>query len=169
MKRKEINAKIKECDTILRKLAFKFTKDPEDIQDLVQETLMRSLKYIDQFLLNPKLISWLYVIMKNVYINQFRRQKQQYAYENFKSYEYYQMGFLEPAINTHQADQFNMGDILKMLYKFPLEHKEMFTKFMDGYKYKELSAHFDIPEGTIKSRIHEIRKCLRKRIPNANH
>lgn len=164
MENKEINIKIKECNVILKKLAHKFTNNPEDIQDLVQETLMKSVKYLDQYIQNPKVISWLYVIMKNVYINQFRRHKQKLDFEVYQLNEYYQIGLLEPSIANPVEGTFMMNDILKLLNKFPAQQKEMFFKFVDGYKYKELSEHFDIPEGTIKSRIHFIRKDLRRKL-----
>lgn len=166
MERKEINTKIKECNIILKKLAHKFTNNPEDVQDLVQETLMKSLRYLDQYFHNPKVISWLYVIMKNVYINQFRRQKQKLDYERYQLSEYHQIGLLEPSVENQVEGAFMMNDILNLLNKFPSQQKEMFFKFVDGYKYKELSAHFDMPEGTIKSRIHFIRKDLRKKLVN---
>lgn len=165
MESKEINVKIMECNIILNKLAYKFTSDPEDVKDLVQETLMKSLKYIDQYFHNPKVISWLYVIMKNVYINQFRRQKKhKYIFEHHKVNDYHQTGQLEASVNNQAEGVFIMNDILFLLNKFPTQHKEIFFKFIDGYKYKELSVHFDMPEGTIKSKIHLIRKDLRKKL-----
>lgn len=168
MENREINAKILECNVVLKKLAYKFTKNPEDIQDLVQETMMRSIKYLDQFFQNPKVIAWLYVIMKNVYINQFRRQKQKYIYENYKANEYQNMAYLEPSSTNHVEGAFVIGDVFKLLNQFPQQHKEMFSKFIDGYKYKELSAYFNVPEGTIKSRIHVIRKSLQKKLIRLN-
>jgi len=164
MENREINTKIIECNVVLKKLAYKFTKNPEDIQDLVQETLMRSLKYLDQFLQNPKVIAWLYVIMRNVYINQFRRQKQRYTYEHYQANEYLNMGYMEPTSKNTVEGAFIVSDIFKLLNQFPNQHKEMFSKFIDGYKYKEPSNHFNIPEGTIKSRIHVIRKNLQKKL-----
>ncbi|MEJ5056092.1 RNA polymerase sigma factor [Sphingobacterium sp. MYb382] len=168
MDTKEINIKISECGVILKSLAYKFTRDPEDIQDLVQETLMRSLKYMDQFFQNPKLISWLYVIMKNVYINQFRRQQQKYVYDSHKNREYHDTGYLEPTSNNNSEGDFVINDVDKLLNNFPKEHKEMFCKFIDGYKYSELSTEYNTPEGTIKSRIHFIRKTLRRKLSRFN-
>lgn len=52
-----MNLQMNECRSTLQKLAYKFTNDPEDIQDLVQETLFRALKYVDQFFSEPKINS----------------------------------------------------------------------------------------------------------------
>jgi len=168
MDTREINTKIRECDLALRKLAYKFTKNPEDVQDLVQETLMRSLKYLDQFFQNPKVIGWLYVIMKHIYINQFRRQKQKYAYDNYKASESQNLGYLDTSDTNTAEGTFIINDVLKLLSQFPKQHEELFSKFIDGYKYKELSIYYDLPEGTIKSRIHVMKKSLRKKLIRLN-
>lgn len=169
MENREMNLQMNECRSTLQKLAYKFTNDPEDIQDLVQETLFRALKYVDQFFQNPRLIPWLYVIMRNVYINQFRQQQQKYTYENSKTSEYQDAGCAEPFIVSHVESTLVVKDIYNLLKRFPQQYGEMFTKFIDGYKYSELSDYYNMPEGTIKSRIHIIRKSLRKKLVNYHH
>ena len=72
MKDKAFNTQLIEYQKILKNLAKRFTKDQEAINDLVQETFIRAFKYMDQFFNNPRVVSWLFVIMRNIYINQYK-------------------------------------------------------------------------------------------------
>ncbi len=165
MENKDLNLQLNEYRSVLKNLAYKFTNDPEDIQDLVQETLLRALKYIDQFFHNPRVVPWLFVIMKNIYINHYRHRKQKYRYENHKANEYQDLGCHEPFTENTVEKSLALEDVKQALTQLPKEHKEMFDHYINGYKYKELSDLYGIPEGTIKSRIFLIRKGLQKQFP----
>lgn len=165
MENKNFNLQLAEYHSVLKNLAYKFTNDPDDIQDLVQETLLRALKYIDQFFHNPRVVSWLFVIMKNIYINHYRNKKHKYLYENRKACEYQDLGCHEPFTESSVEGRLTLKDIQYALDRLPTKHKEMFNRYVNGYKYKELSDMYGIPEGTIKSRIFFIRKSLQKQFP----
>ncbi|WP_082021795.1 RNA polymerase sigma factor [Sphingobacterium sp. T2] len=75
---------------MLKNLAKKFTKDPDVTNDLVQETFIRALKYVDQFFDNPRVVSWLFVIMRNIFINQYKRLTYQQNYEDISLFYYNQ-------------------------------------------------------------------------------
>ncbi|WP_437918129.1 RNA polymerase sigma factor [Sphingobacterium sp. LRF_L2] len=164
MESKELNLELSKNQSILKNIAFKFTKDPEEMEELVQETMVRSIRYLDKLFNNPKLVAWLYVIMKNVYINQYRRNQKHMLYESSQSADYRDQGCSEPYSTNTVEGKFVMADIQHALKKLPQDHYEIFTLYMDGYKYRELAEQFDIPEGTIKTRIHHIRKFLQKRL-----
>ncbi|WP_437919883.1 RNA polymerase sigma factor [Sphingobacterium sp. LRF_L2] len=164
MESKQLNLELIKSQGILRNIAIKFTKDPEEIEELVQETMVRSIKYVDKFFNNPKLIAWLYVIMKNTYINHYRRHQKQIQYENYQSTDYIQEGCSEPFTHNMVEGKFIMCDIEAAMQKLPKDYFDLFTRYLDGYKYQELSAYFSIPEGTIKTRIHHTRKFLQKQL-----
>lgn len=165
MDSKNLNIQIGKYRTILKNLAYKFTNDPEDIQDLVQETLLRALKYIDQFIDNPRVVSWLFVIMKNTYINHYRTQQQKYLYENHQAADSRNVGQQEPFIESCVEKRLILEDIYYALNLLPAEHQEIFHAYVKGYKYRELAEMYAIPEGTIKSRVFLIRKKLQKQFP----
>ncbi|TDQ80013.1 RNA polymerase sigma factor [Sphingobacterium yanglingense] len=165
MENKVLNLQLIEYRSVLKSLAYKFTNDPEDIQDLVQETLLRALKYVDQFFHNPRVVSWLFVIMKNIYINNYRNRKHRYLYEHNTASSYQDLGCREPFTENTVENNLALKDVQKALTKLPKEYKEMFDYHVEGYKYKELAQHYGIPEGTIKSRIFLIRKSLQKQFP----
>jgi RNA polymerase sigma-70 factor (ECF subfamily) len=164
MKSNELNLQLVQYRITLKNLAYKFTSDPDEIQDLVQETLLRALKYIDQIFHNPKIISWLFVIMKNIYINHYRNRQQRQRYEHYSLASYQDRGCTEPFTENTIEGKFIMRDIKKALAQFPSDQSEMFNRYINGYKYRELADYYGIPEGTIKSRIHFMRKHLQKKL-----
>lgn len=164
MKEKAFNNQLMEYQRILKSLAKRFTKDQEAINDLVQETFIRALKYMDQFFNNPRVVSWLFVIMRNIYINQYKRLSYQQNYEDISFYYYNHNLSTEPYTEDTSDKRMMLGDISKIISDLPTSHGEMFNSYIDGYKYRELSEMYGIPEGTIKSRIHIIRKTLTKKL-----
>jgi len=165
MENKNLNLQLVEYRSVLKNLAYKFTNDPEDIQDLVQETLLRALKYIDQFFHNPRVVSWLFVIMKNIYINHYRHRQQKHLYESHQASQFQDLGRREPFTENTVEKHLALKDIQCALTQLPKEQKDMFNCYIKGYKYKELSEMYGVPEGTIKSRIFMIRKSLQKQFP----
>lgn len=164
MKNVTLDQQLEEYAGILRHLATKFTHDYDEIQDLVQETFARALKYLDNFFKNPNVVSWLFVIMRNIYINQYRHQQYRHKYEQFSARQYRQMSFSEPFVEDNIDKRFMLQDIQKILSEMPDNYQEMFTNYINGYKYRELADIYDIPEGTIKSRIHFIRKSIQRKM-----
>ncbi|ERJ59318.1 RNA polymerase sigma factor [Sphingobacterium paucimobilis] len=162
MTNKDLNVQLLEYRSVLKNLAYKFTSDPEDIQDLIPETLLRALKYVDQFFNNPQIIPWLFVIMKNIYINQYRTKKYKFIYENQKATEYQNLGSHEPFTENTVERQLILKDINKALGCMSDENQEIFNTYIKGYKYRELSDMYCMPEGTIKSKIFTIRKQLQR-------
>lgn len=164
MKNITLNQQLEEYGDILRNLATKFTQDYDEIQDLVQETFARALKHMDNFFKNPNIVSWLFVIMRNIYINQYRHRQYRRTYEQYSASQYRQMSFYEPFTEDNLDKKFVLQDIQKLLSDMPDNYQEMFTNYINGYKYRELADIYDIPEGTIKSRIHFIRKNIQRKM-----
>ena len=160
MENNNVNLLFQEKRKILNNFAGQFTTDPDEKEDLIQETMLRALKSIDRFIRHPKLMTWLYVIMKNTYINQYRKDKRKtYIYENYMQ--------LDPISNgdTNRAEQKLMADdIQKAMNTLPKENAEIFRLYLEGYKYHEIAELFFLPEGTVKSRIHLTRKILQKKL-----
>ncbi|CAM3471542.1 RNA polymerase sigma factor [Sphingobacterium prati] len=160
MNNSNLNVLVEEKRSLLKHFAGKFTTDPDEKEDLIQETLIRALKSIDDFIKHPKLMSWLYVIMKNVYINQYRKAKRTSdIHETYIDLESY---------NTIEANKsenkFVSDDIEKAMCSLSEENYQIFRLFLEGYKYHEIASYFGMPEGTVKTRIHMTRKKLQKQL-----
>lgn len=151
---------IMENQTTLSRLATKFTKDPSEKEDLVQETFIRSLGSLERFDNHPKLIPWLFVIMKNIYFNRFRRTTiQRRVDEEMET----QQAMKRSAKNEAEM-KFVSEDINRAISGLTEENYTIITMYLEGYKYQEIGKHLNIKEGTIKTRIHSIRKKLRSKL-----
>lgn len=155
-----IDLTIQKSKPVMAKIAHKFTSDPYEREELVQETYIRSLTSIDKFVDHPKLIPWLYVIMKNIYINKYRRVGIHRKAEK----ELIQMNTMEPAISNRAESSFVIKDIETAMSSLSSENQDIFSMYMEGFKYREIGEEMGIKEGTIKTRIHTIRKELKKKL-----
>lgn len=141
--------------------AIKFTRDEDDAKDLVQDTLIKGMRFCQNFDEGTNLRGWLYVIMKNTFINDFRkasRKKDVITTNDDISDAHLTKSATTNAVNT----TFAMEDInramssIKPLYSIP------FQLYFEGYKYEEISEQLDIPLGTVKTHIHQARMGLQK-------
>ncbi len=155
-----IDTAIIENTPILKNLASKFTSNPFEKEDLVQETFVRSLKSLEKFIDNPSLVSWLYVIMKNIYLNQYRRKGILRTAEKTIT----QQEAMHSKSNNHAESKFIMDDIQKSMKTLSEENYALISMYIEGYKYHEIATYFNLKEGTVKTRIHTIRKKLRKKL-----
>ena len=160
MENTTIDQLFKEKRPTLKYLAAQFTNDPDEREDLVQETMVRSLGSIEKFLKHPKLMSWLYIIMKNTYINQYTRNKRLENYRN----EYVSIGYHNEITTNRGENNFIASDIQHALNSLSKDYYNAFAMFLEGFKYYEIAEHLQIPEGTVKTRIHMARKALQKHL-----
>ncbi|WP_231463529.1 MULTISPECIES: RNA polymerase sigma factor [unclassified Pedobacter] len=143
--------------------ALKFTKDVDDARDLVQDTLVKAIRFSDKFESNTNLKSWLYVIMRNTFVNKYRldkRKQEIITTEEEISYDHLMIS----ATQNASISSFALGDIGKALKKLPDAYRIPFIKYFEGYKYEEIAVEFNIPLGTVKTRIHAARELLKKNL-----
>ncbi|MDQ1150963.1 MULTISPECIES: RNA polymerase sigma factor [Sphingobacterium] len=155
-----LNVLINEKRSLLNHFAAKFTADPDEKEDLIQETWIRALKSIDEFVQHPKLMSWLYVIMKHTYINKYRKAKRITEIQD----QYVVLESTNTTEHNKGINKFMAEDIEKAMTSLTSDNYEIFRLFLDGYKYHEIASYFDMPEGTVKTRIHMVRKKLQKQL-----
>src|SRR5690606_30736186 len=121
---------------------------------------IRSLPSIDKFFDHPKLIPWLYVIMNNIYINKYRRVGSRRKAEK----ELRVTNTMEPTTRKQAESSFIIKDIETAMSCLSPENQDIFTMYMEGFKYREIGSQMGIKEGTIKTRIHTIRKELKRKL-----
>ena len=143
----------------LRKYAYQLTRNIEDTNDLVQETMLKAYTYQDKFEEGTNLKGWLYTIMKNTFINNYRRSvKVNQIIDNTK--DLYFMNIPQNSGVSSHVSQISIKDINKSIDGLSEDLKVPFQMFFEGYKYKEIADRFDLPIGTVKSRIFLARKQL---------
>ena len=147
----------------LKPFAINLTRDNEAAQDLYQETLYKALANQEKYNAGTNIKAWLFTIMRNIFINNYRRKaKQLTVFDNSPN------DFL---LNNNQVTVANVAEsnmqvkeIRKAIYNLPEIFKTPFSLYFDGYKYHEIADALHEPLGTIKSRIHFARKLLKEQI-----
>jgi len=154
----EFNSLLVANRSFLNGFAFGFTRDSQDAEDLIQDTMVKALRYKNNFKEGTNIKGWLYTIMRNIFINNYKRKKFQNTILDTTDNQYYLNS------GSMQADTvtsvINEQDILSTIEELKPEFKVPFKMFMEGYHYDEISEELSIPMGTVKSRIFHARRKL---------
>ncbi|MGZ4033465.1 MAG: RNA polymerase sigma factor [Bacteroidia bacterium] len=155
----EFNQQLINQRTPLKNFAYSLTLNSEEAQDLVQETYLKALKYRDKFVDATNLKAWLYTIMKNTFINTYRRSVKTRQIIT-QTDDLSQVRPLNGSNSPSAESQINLKHISKAVESLEDEYKIPFKRYFDGFKYKEIADELDLPIGTVKSRIFLARKKL---------
>lgn len=148
----------------LKPFAATLTRDTEAAKDLLQETLFKALANKEKYSAGTNIKAWLYTIMRNIFINNYRRKsKQNIIFDSSPNDFLIDAKQSLPTINN-AASSLQMKEIKEALFKLPEIFKTPFLLYFEGYKYQEISEMIGEPLGTIKSRIHFARKLLKSNI-----
>ncbi len=144
----------------LRGFAFNYTKNWDDAEDLIQDTLFKALRYKDYFQEGTNFKGWLFTIMRNIFINGYKRKKLQQNLLEESAHNVMINGskLKEDTITS----SLNHQEILKAIETLSDDYKKPFQMFVDGFHYDEIAAEMGIPMGTVKSRIFHARQKLSK-------
>ena len=160
MENSKIINKIVAMQPELMSFAFKLTANQDSANDLVQDSILKALDNTQKFIRQENFKGWMYTIMRNLFINNYRRSVRELNFldSNFTDYAQIQV--------AKDDDKFEETYDLKLLYriinKLPDDTKQPFMMFVSGLKYKEIAEKMDLPIGTIKSRLHFARKKLQR-------
>jgi RNA polymerase sigma factor (sigma-70 family) len=147
----------------LRPFAFTLTRDHEAAKDLVQETIFRALANKEKYHIGTNIKAWMYTIMRNIFINNYRRKsKQNTIFDN--SPNEFLIDANQGAIANEAIAKLNMKEVQAAIYQLPEIFRNPFLLYFDGYKYHEIADMLHEPLGTIKSRIHFARKLLKTQL-----
>jgi len=143
----------------LEQFAIKFTHNQEDADDLVQDTLLRAMRYADLYQNGTNLQGWLYTIMKNTFINDYRKSSIRKKVIN--TVEVIDSQQLTQSAATNEGVQKFLGeDIDTAIKNLSPTYSVPFLKYFEGYKYHEIADELNIPIGTVKTRIYMARQSL---------
>jgi len=157
----EFNYHVKEQYQPLRGFALKLTRDSEDADDLVQETMLKAFMNRDKFTPGTNLKGWLHTILRNLFINNYRRKSKSKIIHDDTENNY----FLENVGNSSNnagAGRMVMQEIERAMNNLSDNFKKPFMMSYEGYKYSEIAENLDVPLGTVKIRIHVARKKLKE-------
>ncbi|WP_026897844.1 sigma-70 family RNA polymerase sigma factor [Daejeonella oryzae] len=157
----EFNTLVMRQASSLKMYALHFTHDADDANDLVQDTMLKAITYYNKFKEGTNLKGWLYTIMKNTFINNYRRFVKISSFVT-KSDDISSANLVFSSTKNQGESKFIMDDIKNAMSKLPQEYYVPFTMYFEGHKYHEIADHLTIPIGTVKTRIHVARKLLKK-------
>ena len=163
MTKNEFNLQLNDHSGSLQSFALNFTKDIEDANDLVQDTMLKAVTYYSKFKEGTNLKGWLFTIMKNTFINNYRRLVKTNALIT-QTDEITSANLHYSATNNASESKFVIGDINKALATLQPEYYVPFIKYFEGYKYQEIADELNIPIGTVKTRIHVARQYLKDQL-----
>jgi RNA polymerase sigma-70 factor (ECF subfamily) len=163
MKSKNFENQLVESQKVLENFAYSLTHDNEETKDLVQDTLLKAILNKKAYEQDSNLKAWLFTIMKNTFINNYRKTKKIQSITTRQN--------STPWINNIAGNSVYIADhntqysqILMILDTLPDEQKLPFQLMTQGYKYSEIAEMFNIPIGTVKSRIFLARQKLSEQL-----
>ncbi|MEY4053069.1 MAG: RNA polymerase sigma factor [Chitinophagia bacterium] len=159
----EFSLLLTENADFLKPFAINLTKDHETAKDLFQETLYRALSNKDKYNVGTNIKAWLYTIMRNIFINDYRkRAKQSVVLDN--SPNDFLIDQTRTKVLNDGVTNLNLREVKQLIYELPELFRTPFNLYFEGYKYNEIADELNEPLGTIKSRIHFARKILKQKI-----
>ncbi len=147
----------------LKPFAVNLTKDSESAKDLFQETLYKALANQEKYNVGTNIKAWLFTIMRNIFINDYRRKAKQHTIFDSSPNDYL-LNYAQPAISVSAETMLGAKEIQEAIHHLPEIFKTPFLLYFEGYKYHEIAEALKEPLGTIKSRIHFARKLLKEQI-----
>jgi len=147
----------------LKHFALKLTRDKNAADDLFQETALKAFKYKKKFMEQTNFKAWLSTIMKNSFINDYRKWKRRNEIQDQTEDSYF-LNSHEGVVTNEGEVNMNMKEILKLVDGLKEDYRVPFLMAYEGYKYEEIQKEMNIPLGSIKSRIHQARKILKEQI-----
>ena len=159
----EFNELLLNNTEFLKPFAVTLTRDSEVAKDLLQETMFRALANKEKYNVGTNIKAWLYTIMRNIFINNYRRKSKQSTIFDSSPNEFL-LNYNQVTTNNAAEGALKMKDMQFAIHRLPEIFRNPFLLYFEGYKYHEIAELLTEPLGTIKSRIHFARKLLKMQI-----
>jgi len=158
----------------LYSMAMRLTRQPQEAEDLVQETLLRAFRFFDKFERGTNFKAWVFKILKNAFINRYRKAQQEPDTVDFDAIEEGLESLVAdaPGGATGPTDPERVffdsvidGEIEKAIDELPADFRMvLLMAVVEEMSYKEIAAALSIPIGTVMSRLHRARRMLQGRL-----
>lgn len=157
----EFSYSLNKLSSSLKPFALKLTRDMDDANDLLQDTMVKAFTNKDKFTEGTNLKAWLYTIMKNTFITNYQRMVRRGTFvDTTDNLHYINSGDI--LVENGAYGDFTMDDIYSAIEKLEDVYKIPFMMHYRGFKYHEIADKLNIPIGTVKNRIHIARKLLKE-------
>ncbi|MBN1413986.1 MAG: RNA polymerase sigma factor [Bacteroidales bacterium] len=155
----EFNYQLTNLSDSLERFALSLTTNREDAKDLLQETFLKAISFRDKFADDSNLKAWTFTIMKNTFINNYRKAiKSNTTFDHTDDLYYLNLNRESSAESPDSA--VSVREIQNHIERLDDDFKVPFKMHLRGYKYKEIADNLGLKIGTVKSRIFFTRKKL---------
>ncbi len=169
-KQRDFNEEILPHLDAMYNFALRLTADPNDAEDLVQDTIVKAYRFFDSYEKGTNAKAWLFRILKNSYINTYRKKS-----KKPNQVDYDEVATFYETIRDERTDTSDLEDrmfreliddhISKALDQLPEDFRTVVLLCdVEGFTYEEIANMLDVPIGTIRSRLHRGRNLLRSEL-----
>ena len=151
--------------------AFRLTNDEDDANDLMQDTYLKAFRFINSFERGTNAKAWLFRILKNSFINDYRKKSKEPSKVDYQEVEttYNSLDDAEVTVTTDlrlDTVQDMIGDeVANALNSLPVDFRTVIILCdIEGFTYEEMAKILDIPIGTVRSRLHRARNLLKEKL-----
>ena len=147
----------------LLRFAYKLTADREEANDLLQETSLKALDNGDKFEPDTNFRGWMYTIMRNIFINNYRKIVREQTFVD-QTDNLYHLNLPRDAAFESTESAYDLKEMHRIVNALPREYKIPFSMHVSGFKYREIAEKLNLPLGTVKSRIFFTRQKLQEEL-----
>ena len=145
----------------LHRFALKLTADKEEADDLLQETSLKALDNEDKYTPDTNFKGWMYTIMRNIFINNYRKTVRDQTFVD-QTDNLYHLNLPQDSGFESTEGNYDLKEIRRIVHSLPKEYRVPFSMYVSGFKYREIAEKLALPIGTVKSRIFFTRQRLQK-------
>ena len=147
----------------LLNFAYILTSNRDDAQDLLQDTTLRALDNEDKYVDNVNFKGWVFTIMRNIFINNYRKDTRESTIID-QTEDLYHLNLPQDSGLETPDGLVAVNDINEAINSFSDEYRIPFSMHVAGYKYNEIAEELGLPLGTVKSRIFFTRQKLQQEL-----
>lgn len=147
----------------LLNFAYQLTANREQAQDLLQDTTLKALDNEDKYVDNVNFKGWIFTIMRNIFINNYRQNARKATVID-QTEDLYHLNISQDSGLSTPEGSYAVKEISLALNSFSDDYRIPSNMFVAGYKYNEIAEKMNLPLGTVKSRIFFARKTLREQL-----
>lgn len=147
----------------LLRFAYKLTANHEDANDLLQETSLKALDNEEKYAAENNFKGWMYTIMRNLFINNYRKAVRDQTYVDQTDNLFYLNQSIDLADESTESSH-DLKEIRRVVNALPKEYRIPFAMYVSGFKYREIADKLGLPLGTVKSRIYFTRQKLQQEL-----
>lgn len=147
----------------LLRFAYKLTANREEANDLLQETSLKALDNEDKYVPDTNFKGWMYTIMRNIFINNYRKIVREQTFVD-QTDNLYHLSMPQDSGFASTEGAYDLKEMHRIVNSLPRDYKVPFSMHVSGFKYREIAERLGLPLGTVKSRIFFTRQKLQEEL-----